>query len=345
MGDDRRPIADAPGPPMISRTTAADARREAAAEWVVRLASREVSEAEALAFDAWLSDSDGNRAAYDAALGVWMAYGVDAPAVLEGLSTDRRERPRWGLRPRSAAIAAMGAAAAAAAVAAILPALAPASPAQTYATQAGEHRSVTLADGTRIDLNAATRLTVAYRRRERDVTLAEGEAAFDVTHDLRRPFVIAAGDRAVRVVGTEFDVRRRAGQLSVSVARGAVEVLPRGDATGEAFRLHPGQRLDHAEGGGEARIALIAPDEALSWRSGRLVYRGEPLAQVVADLNAQFRNPIRIADPALAAEPISGVLVLDDESAVVRRLALLVSAHAIPSDGGVILQRNETPKR
>ena len=345
MAHDRRPIAGAPGPPMIRRTTAADERCEAAAEWVVRLAAPDLSEAEALAFDAWLAASGDNRAAYEAALAVWIEFSAEAPAVLAGLRAERGVRPRWGLRPRYAAIAAMGAAAAAAAAAVIVPALGPATVAQAYATAAGEHRSVTLADGTRIDLNAATRLTVAYRRHERDVTLAEGEAVFDVTHDLRRPFVIAAGDRAVRVVGTEFDVRRRAGQLSVSVARGAVEVVPAGEAPGEAFRLHPGQRLEHAEGAAQARIALIAPDEALSWRSGRLVYRGEPLAQVVADLNAQFRKPIRIADPALAAEPISGVLVLDDETAVVRRLALLVSAHTVPSDGGVILQRNETPPK
>ena len=91
--------------------------------------------------------------------------------------------------------------------------------------------------------------------------------------------------------------------------------------------------------------AACTPDFYLFDRDGRLVYRGEPLAQVVADLNAQFRKPIRIVDPALAAEPISGVLVLDDETAVVRRLALLVSAHAVPSDGGVILQRNETPPK
>ena len=327
---------------MIGRSTALDQRREAAAEWVVRLAAPDLSEAEALDFDAWLAASDENLAAYDAALAVWLEFGANAEAVRRGLES-RRSRPRAGLRAFHAAVGAVAAAAAAAAL--ILPALGPASLAQTYATRAGEHRTVRLADGTRIDLNAATRLTVALRRGGRDVTLAEGEAGFDVAHDPARPFVIAAGDRQVRVVGTQFDVRRRAGQLSVSVARGAVEVVPLPGAPGEAFRLHPGQRLEHAEGAAQARIAPIAPAEALSWRSGRLVYRGEPLAQVVADLNAQFPRPIRIADPALAAEPISGVLVLDDEAAVVRRLALLVSAQAVPSGGGVILQRNGTPKR
>jgi transmembrane sensor len=146
------------------------------------------------------------------------------------------------------------------------------------------------------------------------------------------------------VVGTQFDVRHRAGLLSVTVTRGAVEVLPAGGAAGQAFRLHPGQRFEHREGAPTAQVTAAAPEQALGWRAGRLVYRGQTLAEVVADLNAQFARPVRIADPALAAAPVSGVFILDSEDAVVRRLALLVSAQAVPSRDGVILVRKATPK-
>jgi transmembrane sensor len=78
----------------------------------------------------------------------------------------------------------------------------------------------------------------------------------------------------------------------------------------------------------------------LGWRSGRLVYRGQPLSEVVADLNQQFATPIRIDDPALAATPISGVLILDNQDAVIRRLALLVPISAVRSDAGVVLRRD-----
>jgi transmembrane sensor len=189
-------------------------------------------------------------------------------------------------------------------------------------------------------------MTITLGRRDREVVLDEGQAVFDVAHDAARPFRIAAGDRTIRVVGTQFDVRRRDGRLAVTVARGAVEVLPSAGASGQAFRLSPGQRLEHLDGAPGAELTTAPPEEAFSWRSGRLVYRDQPLSAVVADLNAQFAKPIRIADPALAATPISGVLILDDEDAVVRRLALLVSAQAVPSAQGVILQsRSETPNR
>ena len=61
----------------------------------------------------------------------------------------------------------------------------------------------------------------------------------------------------------------------------------------------------------------------MSWRTGRLIYRDQPLGDVVADLNQQFATPIALEDPGLAATRVSGVLVLDDQDAVIRRLALL----------------------
>jgi transmembrane sensor len=172
------------------------------------------------------------------------------------------------------------------------------------------------------------------------VTLSEGQAIFDVAHEARRPFFVAAGDRTVRVVGTQFDVRRLAGKVSVTVARGAVEVRPADGAPGKAYRLHPGQRLDHQEGAAVVQVATAEPDEVLGWRTGRLVYRGQPLSEVVADLNQQFATPIRIEDPTLAATPISGVLVLDDQAAVIRRLALLVPISAVRSGPTLVLKRD-----
>jgi transmembrane sensor len=313
-----------------------------AAEWLVRLQAGDLAEADALAFDAWLQASPLNARAYDRVLGVSDEFETNAAAVREGL---RARRPARGL-PLRRHYAAAGALAAAALVAAVVvPALLPQPKPQVFATGAGQHRSISLADGSKIDLNAGTRLAVTLRRDARQVVMDEGQAVFDVAADARRPFVIAAGDRMVRVVGTQFDVRRREGRLSVTVTRGTVEVSPREGAAGAAFRLHPGQRLEHVEGAAAAKVMAAAPDQALGWRSGRLVYRDQPLSVVVADLNAEFDKPIRLADPTLSAAPVSGVFIVDDEDAVVRRLALLVSAHTVPSDGGVTLQRNETPKR
>ncbi|HEX5264309.1 MAG TPA: FecR domain-containing protein [Phenylobacterium sp.] len=122
---------------------------------------------------------------------------------------------------------------------------------QTFATTKDEHRSIKLADGSTLDLNADSRLSVTLGARDRRVVMAEGDAVFDVAPDKARPFLIAVGDRILRVVGTRFDVRRRAGQLSVTIERGLVEVGPADSPAGRTFRLGHGQRLDHAEGGAD----------------------------------------------------------------------------------------------
>lgn len=317
-----------------------DARREDAAAWVVRLEAADLGDAEALAFDAWLSASPENALAFDDALSVSQAYAAVGPAVATQLSARR-----VASRPDRRTVMGFGAAAAAALVAIVAAPQLTGPATDTYETAKGEHRTVRLDDGSTVELNGGTRLTVRFARDGRHVTLAEGQAIFDVAHDARRPFLVAAGDRTVRVVGTQFDVRRLAGKLSVTVARGAVDVRPSEGLDGKAYRLHPGQRLDHVEGGAQSRVASAEPEEVLGWRSGRLVYRQQPLREVVEDLNQQFPTPIRIEDAELAATPISGVLVLDDQAAVIRRLALLVPISPVRSGAGVILRRDTASDR
>lgn len=319
-----------------------DARREDAAAWVVRLEADGLGDAEAVAFDAWLSTAPENAVAFDDALAVSQAYAAAGEAVMRKLGA-RRTPPRPVVGRR--AVMGLGAMAAAAAFAVVIAPQFAAADTETYVTAKGERRTVQLADGSTVDLNGGTRLTVTLARDARQVTLEEGQAVFDVAHAPSRPFTVAAGDRNVRVVGTQFDVRRLEGRLSVTVARGAVEVRPAEGTSGRAYRLHPGQRLDHMEGATLTRVAVAEPQEVLSWRTGRLVYRDQPLHEVVADLNQQFAQPIRIEDAALAATPISGVLVLDDQAAVIRRLALLVPIEAVRSDVGVILRRDPASSR
>jgi transmembrane sensor len=318
-----------------------DGRRAEAADWVVRLQTADPTEDQALAFDAWLGASDDNARAYDSALGVMFEVEASAPRIAFDLRRLPAPRPT---NSRRGWIVAGGMAAAATVALAVMPVGLLSAPPQTYTTAKGEHRTVTLADGTKVDLNAGTRMTVTLARHERRVSMPEGEAVFDVASDHSRPFLIAAGDRTVRVVGTRFDVRRREGQLSVTVDRGVVEVRPNEDARGRAFRLHPGQRLDHVQGAADAHVRAVAPADVYAWRTGRLIYRDQPLGDVVADLNQQYARQISLDDPGLAATRFSGVLVLDDQDAVIRRLALLAPLRALPSARGVTLGRSDAVK-
>jgi transmembrane sensor len=96
--------------------------------------------------------------------------------------------------------------------------------APSFSTDIGERRSITLADGSTVDLNARSRLRIEFSKKERRVELVEGQALFQVSKDKSRPFIVSSGDATVRAVGTQFDVYRKATGTTVTVLEGRVAV-------------------------------------------------------------------------------------------------------------------------
>jgi transmembrane sensor len=205
-----------------------------------------------------------------------------------------------------------------------------------YTTAKGESRAVELADGSRVDLNTDSHISVRLEKDARRVTVHDGQALFDVAHDSARPFLITAGDETVRVVGTKFDVRRRDGQLSVTVLRGLVEVSTDGEDT--PIRLRPGQMLEHVEGASGVSVRAVAAEDQVGWRSGRLVYRDQPLGRIVSDMNHYFDRPIRLEGENTATLRFSGVLIVDGQDAMLRRLTSLMPISATPTDDAIVLR-------
>ena len=101
-----------------------------------------------------------------------------------------------------------------------------------YETRIGEQNSITLVDGSVIQLNTDSHIQVNYEKNQRSIVLMAGEAHFEVAKDPSRPFVVKAGDGMVRAVGTAFTVRINPEALKVIVTEGkvalaaATKVLP-----------------------------------------------------------------------------------------------------------------------
>jgi transmembrane sensor len=193
-----------------------------------------------------------------------------------------------------------------------------------------------------VALNSNSKIAVRFSHFSRKVILTGDEAAFDVAHDTGRPFTVAVDKATVRVVGTEFNVRRDAGDFAVTVRRGIVQVAPDAGSASAAVRLVAGQQLvSHA---GQYRVATSASvDDAFSWRRGQLVYRMRPLAEVVRDLNRYYSSDIAVAGPA-AELNFSGVLTLDGEAAVVARLCELLPLASRAENGSIVLEARQVPR-
>jgi ferric-dicitrate binding protein FerR (iron transport regulator) len=159
----------------------------------------------------------------------------------------------------------------------------------------------------------------------REVAL-EGEAAFRVEHDERRPFKVHAGDLVATDLGTEFLVRaypENAGALVV-VRSGTVAVAPadgREPPTGERV-IRPGERGRLDQNG--APVVEPADTAAyFAWTRGLLVFDGTPLREALPQLSRWYDLEFRLADSALGSIPLSGTL---DRTLTEERLELLAGA-------------------
>jgi transmembrane sensor len=320
-------------------TTAIEAE---AAAWVARFDAGEVSAKDQAAFQEWLSRSALHREAISDYGKLWSEF--DALGLL--IDTDeapretsaREDRPVLLQRARPW-LAACAAALIAAAGGGVFLHSKPQEIAKvqnhrvtrqslpptrvSYETPVGGQRRITLADGSSVILNTNSLLDVNFSDKVRDVHLRRGEAYFEVVHDKARPFTVYANDYVVRDIGTAFDVHlSKTGLVEVGVTKGSVEVTPaNGRHVSSSVKslgvLDAGQRIVLGEKIERPQIVSSADmGRKLAWRQGELIYTGQPLAEVLADIGRYSEIKIELADPSLANLPVGGAFRTDQIEAI-----------------------------
>jgi len=200
-----------------------------------------------------------------------------------------------------------------------------------YETAHGEQMARRLPDGTVLRLDTDSAVTVRYSSRERVVEVNRGRSLFEVAHDDRRRFRVAAGVTGAIAVGTRFDVYRKAGVTLVTVAEGQVAVFTgepawlRSDRTAPAYvqRVRAGYRLRVDAGVLSAQPVPVDLNQALGWLQHKIVFEHRPLGEVAAEFNRYGRIPIEIEDETLRSLPVSGTFDADDTDSFVAFLERL----------------------
>lgn len=193
-----------------------------------------------------------------------------------------------------------------------------------HRTATGERREVRLPDGTRIQLNTATAIDVAYDTTLRRVRLRAGEILIDTAPDrvpagdpAYRPFVVETAQGRLRALGTRFVVRQREDRRShVGVLEGAVEVRP-DEAHGLAVVVRAGEQAGFSASAVDAPGAL--DPGADDWSRGVLRVRNMRLHDFLAELG-RYRPGVLHCDPAVAELRVSGVFQLRDTTPVLDSL-------------------------
>jgi len=195
---------------------------------------------------------------------------------------------------------------------------------ETHVTAVGEQRTITLADGSLVTLNTDTAVEVAYGPRERHVSLVRGQALFEI-EKADTPFVVSAGDSETRALGTSFEVHLRPADVAVTLFEGviAVSTSETGPSDQNGKILAPGDRLKIASDGKQT-LSRVDLNRALQWRSGVLQFDNVTLADAVAEMNRYSETRIRVLDPGLASERVSGTFPMGEPEEFVASLALFL---------------------
>ncbi|KAB0547271.1 FecR family protein [Pseudomonas argentinensis] len=186
-----------------------------------------------------------------------------------------------------------------------------------YRTDLGEQRSIELDDGSRVQLDSQSAISVEFDSSRREVRLLSGQAFFEVTPDQSRPFRVDANNLQITVTGTAFNVAVRASQLTVAVQHGSVRVAEGNHTLAEA--LHAGDRLQWRSSDQVTRDKLPLSQIAV-WQQGRLVVRDARIADVLDELRPYLPGKLALRDDRLGAKRITGVYDLRDPDAALRAI-------------------------
>lgn len=200
--------------------------------------------------------------------------------------------------------------------------------ADTYSTGIGEQRTLVLADGSTVILDALTTVRVRFSKTARAVDLVKGQAYFHDTYERGRPFVVRSDEATIRAIGTQFDVHRQQDGMVVTVVEGKVAVAEpsKGTASDPGAGLSsmtadraaprpPSLEPVFVSAGEQVTLTaqLIRQPErvdvsaATAWVQKRLVFDNTPLQDVAAQFNLYSSRRLVIVDPALRSVGISGV--------------------------------------
>lgn len=279
-----------------------------ATRWFLRLNDEEVDENTLDAFDQWCRADERNASAFARLQAIWTATGA-MPGLREDRLRERRLDRRGLLRGVSAAVVTGGVLFAGSRLA-----FGP-HPFADARTGHGERRSITLADGSTIEMSTATAVSFEFDKSRRLVRLLDGEACFSVATDpQKRPFTVEAVGGRTTALGTVFSVACRDRGATVSAVQHAVKVA----AAGETRTLEEGMSLHYDDRG--IGVPATLQSIALAWRSGRLVFLSRPLGEVIAELDRWRAGKTILIGKDLAHRSVTLMVETDD---VTSELALL----------------------
>jgi transmembrane sensor len=300
---------------------------ELAIEWLVKLRSGNLSEHDARAFADWLAQDGAHAASFAKAEAFLseMTVAVNLPRPLDGeIKPDALTNAQGTMVIKPIASRKSWLAIPIALAAAWLVAVGLVLPSQSdvwddllsdYHTRTGEIRDVTLADGSHLQLNTNTAVSVRFSNHRRLVTLHHGQARFSVAKDAARPFEVEANSLTFRALGTVFDVYKQSHAINVIVQEHAITARVRED--NKTVTIQAGQQWRYQGELDLPQPVTINLAQASAWQQHRLFINDRPLSELIEEVGRYRLGRIYLADKQLNNLRVTGVFPLDNPDDII----------------------------
>lgn len=173
-----------------------------------------------------------------------------------------------------------------------------------FVTSVGEVAAYTLPDGSFLELDSYSAASLEYSTKSRKLILHHGRAFVGADADAHRPFIVQTNHDQIVTAQAQFSVHKWDENVTIAVTDETVEIM---SAHQSRQVLKKGQAASLNAKGDISRPYQMSQDEALSWRSGKLIFEDKPLRQVIADLDRYRQGKIIVTDNALLNLHVSGV--------------------------------------
>ncbi|MBO9488784.1 FecR domain-containing protein [Endozoicomonas sp. G2_1] len=227
---------------------------------------------------------------------------------------------------------------------------------QKYRTEIGEQSSFSLPDGSVLQLNTNSVVTISYANDKRLLTLEQGEANFDVAKDKSKPFVVSVGNKSFTALGTVFNIQKTTeSDIELTVTEGQVLINQSTDITETLQDISQQLPIADLEGllvqtGEKAVIENNAPtpvekiseeqvERDLAWQTGKLIFDGESLSDVLKEVSRYNDANFDVIDSQLNELKISGYFKAGDINGLLESLSYNFDIDYQKKSNGMIVLR------
>lgn len=175
----------------------------------------------------------------------------------------------------------------------------------------GKSSTLILSDGTKVNVNAGTRLIypAVFNKDKREIYV-DGEIFLNVVKDKDRPFVVKTSELEVKVLGTSFNVSAYSNieKQAIVLVEGAVTI--KSNLQEKAQKLQPNQMYQYSNSQGFFSVETVDASNHIAWIYGYMLFDKTPLDEVLIRLTRYYNVQIKSEATTIKDITITGKLDL-----------------------------------